>query len=48
MKVPIKYFPPDLIDKYNLDQLVDVKYYIFVKINKDMYGIKQAAILAFQ
>ena len=48
MKVPMKYFPQDITTKYNLEQLVNSRDYIFVKINKGMYGLKQAAILAFQ
>ena len=48
MKIPTKYFPQDIITKYNLEQLVDSREYIDIKINKGMYDLKQAVILAFQ
>ena len=47
-KVPIKYFPPDIIERYHLKHLVDSREYTFVRANKDMCGLKQAVILAFQ
>ena len=48
MKVHIKYFPQDIIDQYSLLSLQDVNGYIFIKISKGMYGLKQATILAYQ
>ena len=48
MKVPLKYFPTDIIDKYNLRNLVTHDKYIFIKIKKGMYGLKQAAVLAYK
>ena len=47
MKVAYKYFPPDIIKRYNLQSLVHIGY-IYMRINKGMYGLKQAAILAYQ
>ena len=46
MKVPIKYFPPDIIAQYKLDGLVK-NGYVYVEIMKGMYGLKQAAVLAY-
>ena len=46
MKVPLKYFPPDIITKYALHKLVH-RGYIYIKIIKGMYGLKQAAVLAY-
>lgn len=46
MKIPYKYFPQDIRQRYNLDQLVH-NGCIYVKIKKGMYGLKQAAILAY-
>ena len=46
MKIPYKYFPPDIRKRYNLEDLVH-NGYIYVKIKKGMYGLKQAAILAY-
>ena len=48
MRVPIKHFPQDIKDKYNLHNLMDAKGQVFVKIKKGMYGLKQAAILAYE
>ena len=47
MKIPYKYFPEDIRKKYNLHLLVHDGY-IYVRIKKGMYGLKQAAVLAYQ
>ena len=47
MKVQYKYFPSDIRHKYNLQSKVTSDGYIFIKIKKGMYGLKQAAVLAF-
>ena len=41
-----KYFPPDVREKYNIDSLVAPDGYVYCKIKKGMYGLKQAARLA--
>ena len=46
MKVPYKYFPEDIRIKYNLHKIVSQDNHIYIKINKGMYGLKQAAVLA--
>ena len=46
MKVNISKFPQDIIDQYNLLSLVTPEGYIYIKIQKGMYGLRQAAILA--
>ena len=46
MKIPYKYFPDDIIQKYNLQNKVS-NGYIYIKIKKGMYGLKQAALLAY-
>ena len=46
MKIPWKYFPEDIRKRYNLELLVE-NGYVYVKIKKGMYGLKQAAILAY-
>ena len=48
MKMHQKHIPPDIFHKYNLDQLVTKDGYVFIKIKKGMYGLKQAALLAYQ
>ena len=47
MRIPIKVLPQDIIDRYSLLDLVDNQGYVYVKINKGMYGLKQAALLAY-
>ena len=47
MKVPIKYFPQDICNRYNLLSKVH-KGYIYIRIKKGMYGLKQGALLAFE
>ena len=47
MKVHIKNFPPDIIDQYNLRSKVNGAGFVYIKIKKGMYGLKQAAVLAY-
>ena len=47
MKVQYKHFPEDIRKRYNLESKVTDNGYIYVKIKKGMYGLKQAAILAY-
>ena len=46
MRVPINKFPKDIIEKYDLMSKVH-NGYVYIRINKGMYGLKQAAILAY-
>ena len=46
MKIPWKYFPTDIRTRYKLHDKVH-KDYIYVRIRRGMYGLKQAAILAY-
>ena len=48
MKVQYKHFPNDIRKRYKLDQKVTDNEYIYIKIKRGMYGLKQAAILAYQ
>ena len=47
MKIPYQYFPNDIKSRYNLHKKVTSTNFIYVKIKKGMYGLKQAAILAY-
>ena len=47
MKIHIKYFPQDLQIKYNIQHITGVDNYVYCKIQKGMYGLKQAARLAY-
>ena len=46
MRIPAKYLPADIIAKYILEEKIS-NGYVYVKINKGMYGLKQAAVLAY-
>ena len=49
MKVEYKYIPHDIIEQYNLQDKVTTCGYIYIHIKKKgMYGLKQAAILAYE
>ena len=47
MKIHIKNMPQDIIDTYNLQDVVTPDGYVYIKIKKGMYGLKQAAVLAY-
>ena len=47
MKVQYKHLPDDIRKKYNLQVKVTPNNYIYIRINKGMYGLKQAAVLAY-
>ena len=46
MKIALKYFPKDIIKRYKFMKKVDNDY-IYIRIKKGMYGLKQAAVLAY-
>jgi hypothetical protein len=46
MRIPLKYLPEDIMIRYNLSEKIHQNY-IYCKIKKGMYGLKQAAILAY-
>ena len=48
MKVSYAHIPADIKEKYNLATKVTPSGHIYIKIKKGMYGLKQAAILAYQ
>ena len=47
MKCAYRYFPSDIRKRYNLDALVH-NGFIYIKIKKGLFGLKQAALLAYQ
>jgi hypothetical protein len=47
MKISYKYFPEDIHKQYNLDTFVHADGFVYCKINKGMYGLKQAAVLTY-
>ena len=46
--VSIRTFPSWFWRKYNIPNLISDDDYVYVKIKKGMYGLKQAAILAYE
>ena len=47
MRINYKYFPEDVRQQYDLANKVASDGYIYVRIKKGMYGLKQAAVLAY-
>ena len=48
MRIHGKYFDKELRDLYNLESLIDSDGYVYCEVKLGMYGLKQAAILAFK
>ena len=48
MRIPLKFIPQDILDAYNLTALVDNQWWIYMRNEKGMYGLKQAGIIANQ
>ena len=48
MKVHYKHIPTDIRLRYNLNSKVTTDNYQYIKIKKGMYGLRQAAILAYK
>jgi len=48
MKIHISLIPPEIVEHYSLSEKADEDGFIFIKIDKGMYGLPQAGILAYQ
>ena len=48
MRIAFKYFPQDIVQRYDLQSKVASDGYVYIKIKRGMYGLKQAAILAHE
>ena len=48
MRMKIENFAPDIIEQYNLKELVNSKGYVHCEVRKGMYGLPAAGILAQQ
>jgi hypothetical protein len=48
MRIKYKYFPQAIRDQYTLATFLAPDGYIYIRIQKGMYGLKQAALLAYQ
>ena len=47
MKIHGKYFLQDIQQKYEIDNLIHTDGYVYCRISRGMYGLKQAARLAY-
>ena len=48
MRILLKIVPQEIIDAYNLTELVNNQWWICMRIEKGVYGLKQAGIIANQ
>ena len=48
MRIHSKYFPADVRAQYGIDKLIASDNYVYVRIRKGMYGLVQAATLAYK
>ena len=48
MRVKYKHIPEEICIRYNLKTEVTQEDYVFIRIEKGMYGLKQAAFLAYK
>ena len=46
MRIPLKLITQEIIDTYDLKALVDDQGWIYMRIEKGIYGLKQAGIIA--
>lgn len=47
MKIHLRHIPADILQQYNISSLLHHDY-VYCKTTKGMYGLKQAAILAYE
>ena len=48
MRIPLKIIPREIIDTYDIKALVYDQGWIYMRIEKGMYGLKQAGIIVNQ
>ena len=48
MRIPLKIIPQEIVDAYNIATLVENQVWIYMRIEKVMYVLKQASIIANQ
>ena len=48
MRIHAKYFLDDIRLQYEIEILIDLDGYVYVRIKKGVYGLNQAAILAYK
>ena len=45
LRIHNKYFFPEIRDKYKIDELMAEEKYVYYKLRRGLYGLKQAACL---
>ena len=48
MIIHSKYPPPEIILLYKIDGIIAKYGYVYIKITKGIYGLKQTAIIAYK
>ena len=48
MLITLKIIPQEIVDSYNLTALVDDQWWIYMRIEKGIYGLKKTGIIANQ
>ena len=48
MRIHGKYFPDEFKNEHNIQQLVETDGYVYCEIQKGMYGLKEAGIVAYR
>ncbi len=48
IRIHKRYFSANFIAQYKLQELINIDGYVYCEINRGMYGLKQAAILAYK
>ena len=48
LRLKLDNFPDDVIEHYNLREIVDDKGYVITRVDKGMYGLPHAGIIAQQ
>ena len=47
MRIHSKYFPTYIRYQYKIDGLIEADGYVYIKLIKGIYGLKQASIIAY-
>ena len=46
LRIHSEHFPPDIRESYQINGLIAADGYVYIKIFKGMYGLKQSAIIS--
>ena len=48
MRIHSKYFTPEFLQEYDIDEITNRDEYVYCEIKKGMYGLKEAGCVAIQ